>query len=66
MKRQALFRGIVTELDKGEFFSDVAVKFKNIEVRMVVPRSTIDEYGIKVGDKVYVMIENQNVFLFKR
>lgn len=66
MKKQAIFRGIITELDVGEFFSDIAVKFKNIEVRMVIPRSMVDDWGLKTGDKVYVLIEGQEAYLFKR
>ncbi|MFN3813653.1 MAG: TOBE domain-containing protein [Aquificaceae bacterium] len=66
MKKQAVFRGIVTELDAGEFFSDIAVKFKNIEVRMVLPRSRVDDLGLRVGEKVYMIIEGQEVYLFRR
>lgn len=66
MKKQALFRGVLTELDVGEFFADTSVKFRNIEIRMVIPRSMVDEFDLKVGDKVYIFIENQHVYLFKR
>ena len=62
MKKQIIFKGIITELDVGEFFSDIAVKFKNVEVRMVIPRSMVDEWGLKVGEKVYVVIEGQGRF----
>lgn len=66
-KKQALFKGIIIELDVGEFFADVAVKFRNIEVRMVIPRTTVDEWGLKLGDKVFVLMEEKGgVYLFKR
>lgn len=65
-RKQIMFRGIVAELDVGEFFADVVVKFRNIEVRMVVPRSTVDEWGLNLGDKVYVLIEKGNAYIFKR
>lgn len=65
-KKQALFRGTITELDVGEFFADIAVKFRNLEIRMVIPRGTVDEWGLKLGDKVYVLVENKNAYIFKR
>jgi molybdopterin-binding protein len=66
-KKQALFKGIITELDVGEFFADVSVKFRNIEVRMVIPRTTVDEWGLKLGDKVFVLMEEKGgVYIFKR
>ena len=33
---------------------------------MVIPRSMVDEWGLKVGEKVYVVIEGQEAYLFKR
>lgn len=66
LKKQALFKGVIVELDIGEFFSDITVKFRNIEIRTVVPKSMVCEWGFKIGDKVYVFIENQNIYLFKR
>lgn len=66
MKKQALFRGKITELEVGEFYSDLAVKFKNLEFRMVVPTSTVKEWGLKPEDKVYVLVEGGNVYIFKR
>ncbi|ADC89052.1 hypothetical protein Thal_0417 [Thermocrinis albus DSM 14484] len=65
-KKQVLFRGKVIELDRGYFFADLTVQFKNLEIRMVVPVSMIDEWGIKVGDKVYVFIDGKDTYVFKR
>ncbi len=65
-RKQVMFKGTIVELDVGEFFADVAVKFRNVEVRMIIPRTTVDEWGLKMGDKVYVLIEKGNAYLFKR
>lgn len=66
MKKSALFKGIITELENGNFFSNVSVKFKNMEIRAVIPRSMVNEWGLRVNDKVYVLIEGKDIFLFKR
>jgi hypothetical protein len=34
---------------------------------MVIPRTTVDEWGLKLGDKVFVLMEGKGgVYLFKR
>ena len=64
--KNVLFKGVITELENGEFMSDFEVKFKNLSIRGVIPKKNVLEWGLKVGDKVFVHIEKGGkVLIFK-
>jgi bifunctional DNA-binding transcriptional regulator/antitoxin component of YhaV-PrlF toxin-antitoxin module len=42
------------------------VKFKNLELSAVIPKKMVTEWGLKVGDKVMVHIEEGGgVYIYK-
>jgi len=64
--RYTLFKGVVTDLDVGEFRASIMVKFKNLELSAVIPKKMVTEWGLKVGDKVMVHIEERGViYIYK-
>lgn len=64
--KYTLFKGIVTDLDIGEFRASIMVKFKNLELSAIIPKTMVTEWGLKVGDKVMVHIEEDGgVYIYK-
>jgi len=64
--KYTLFKGVVTDLDIGEFRASIMVKFKNLELSAVIPKKMVTEWGLKVGDKVMVHIEEGGgIYIYK-
>ena len=58
-------RGVVREVRVGETMATIRIQFGESIVESDLPRATLDDMGIKVGDEVTALIETTPVDIIR-
>ena len=60
------FQGTVKSVTLGNVMAEVVVAVGNLEVVSAITRGSVDQMGIKVGDKVVAVIKSTEVMIQKQ
>jgi molybdopterin-binding protein len=59
------FQGTVKSIKLGNVMAEIVVAVGNLEVVSAITRGSVDQMGLKVGDKVVAVIKSTEVMIQK-